>query len=172
MTVAGAASPLRKELRPDAAGGEADADRAVTAMYGRQYRSLVRLATLLVGDIRGAEDVVQESFVAMHGDWNRLGDYDRALAYLRRSVVSRSRSAPHPAVAHAAEGEWPAAVISAIRGLPRLQREALVLRLYLDLPDGQIASAMGTSLAAVRGHAARGMAILRDVLHGASAAAS
>ena len=47
------------------AGG--DADRAVTALYRTHYRSLVRLAVLLVRDIATAEDVVQDSFVAMHG---------------------------------------------------------------------------------------------------------
>src|ERR1017187_8888411 len=43
---------------------EWDADRAVTALYAEHYRSLVRLAVLLVRDMATAEEVVQESFVA------------------------------------------------------------------------------------------------------------
>ncbi|MGZ4616900.1 MAG: sigma factor, partial [Actinomycetes bacterium] len=70
-----------------------DADEAVTQLYASQYRSLVRIAALLLRDVAAAEEVVQESFIAMHGSWRRLRDPDRALAYLRQSVVNRSRSA-------------------------------------------------------------------------------
>ena len=35
---------------------------------------------------------MQDSFVAMHSKWARLHDPDKALAYLRQSVVNRSRS--------------------------------------------------------------------------------
>src|SRR6266540_3417163 len=62
-----------------------DADEAVTALYTVHYRSLVRLAALLLRDLATAEEVVQDSFVAMHGKWQRLRDPDRALAYLRQS---------------------------------------------------------------------------------------
>ncbi|MGO8982820.1 MAG: sigma factor-like helix-turn-helix DNA-binding protein [Streptosporangiaceae bacterium] len=55
-------------------------------------------------------------------------------------------------------------MVSAVRGLPRRQREALVLRHYLSLPDGQIAAVMGISRSAVRVHSARGLAALRRVL--------
>ena len=71
---------------------EWDADRAVTAIYSEHYRSLVRLAAFLVRDNATAEEVVQDSFVAMHGAWRRLRDTDKALSYLRQSVVNRSRS--------------------------------------------------------------------------------
>src|SRR5213595_2847146 len=71
---------------------EWDAARAVTAIYTAHYRSLVRLAALLVRDVATAEEVVQDAFVAMHGAWRRLRDPDKALSYLRQSVVNRSRS--------------------------------------------------------------------------------
>jgi DNA-directed RNA polymerase specialized sigma24 family protein len=144
---------------PEAA--ESDADRALTALYQSHYSALVRLAALLAGDVNTAEDIVQDSFVAMHGDWSRLRDHDQAASYLRQAVVSRSRSIlPHPAVtARSPAGQ--SAVICAIRALPARQREALVLRLYLDLTDGQVAAAMGIPRDAVRGHASLGMAALR-----------
>src|SRR6476646_9435081 len=71
---------------------EWDAEQAVTAMYSTHYRSLVRLAALLVRDVATAEEVVQDSFIAMHGAWRRLRDNDKALSYLRQSVVNRARS--------------------------------------------------------------------------------
>src|ERR1043166_1861900 len=76
----------------DSVATEWDADRAVTAIYSEHYRSLVRLAALLVRDVATAEEVVQDSFVAMHGAWRRLRESDKALSYLRQSVVNRSRS--------------------------------------------------------------------------------
>jgi RNA polymerase sigma-70 factor (sigma-E family) len=160
---------------------EWDADRAVTAIYSEHYRSLVRLAALLVRDVATAEEVVQDSFVAMHGAWRRLRESDKALSYLRQSVVNRSRSvlrhrvvvdrnAPKPApdMPSAEQGAISllerSAVISALRTLPPRQREALVLKYYADLSEAQIASAMGISRGAVKSHTARAMSSLRVVL--------
>jgi RNA polymerase sigma factor (sigma-70 family) len=55
-------------------------------------------------------------------------------------------------------------VISALRGLPDRQRQALVLRYYADLSEAQIAEMMGISKGAVKSHTARGMSSLRAVL--------
>lgn len=160
---------------------EWDADRAVTAIYSEHYRSLVRLAAFLVRDNATAEEVVQDSFVAMHGAWRRLRDTDKALSYLRQSVVNRSRSVlrhrmvvdkntpkPPPDMPSAEHGAIiqleRSAVVSALRALPERQREALVLRYYGDLSEAQIASVMGISRGAVKSHTARAMAALRIVL--------
>jgi RNA polymerase sigma-70 factor (sigma-E family) len=158
-----------------------DADRAVTALYSAHYRSLVRLAALLVRDVATAEEVVQDSFVAMHGGWRRLRDSDKALSYLRQSVVNRSRSVlrhrvvvdrnapkPPPDMPSAEHGAFAlierSAVVAALRTLPPRQREALVLRYYGDLSEAQIAAAMGISKGAVKSHTARAMTALRSVL--------
>lgn len=155
-----------------------DADRALTAMYGDHYRCLVGLALLLVQDLTTAEDVVQDSFVAMRTAWSRQRDSGEALAYLRRSVVNRSRSAPRhraviepdscppgAAVRGAEPGALPspedATVVGALRSLPARQREALVLRYYGDLPEAQVAAAMGVSQGAMRRHLSRATAALQ-----------
>ena len=117
----------------------------------------------------------------MNGAWRRLRDPDKALSYLRQSVVNRSRSvlrhravvdkyAPKPApdAPSAEEGAIAllerSAVVAALRTLPTRQREALVLRYYADLSEAQIASAMGISRGAVKSHMTRGMSALRSVL--------
>jgi RNA polymerase sigma-70 factor (sigma-E family) len=158
-----------------------DADRAVTALYRIHYRSLVRLATLLVGDIATAEEIVQDSFIAVHAAWRRLRDGDRALSYLRQWVVNRSRSAPrhHMTGNRAAPNPMPSMpgaeqaeiaqlerspLVLALRALPPRQREALVLHYYAGLPEDQIASAMGISRGAVRSHTAQAVLSLRAVL--------
>ncbi len=160
---------------------ERSADHAVSELYSLHYGTLVRLAALLVRDTPTAEEIVQDSFAAMHGSWQRLRDDAKALSYLRRTVVNRSRSvlrhraaadkdvqkAPPnaPSAQHGAliQLERPA-VIAALRGLPARQREAIVLRYYGNLSDADIATAMGTSRAAVKSHAARGMNVLRAAL--------
>jgi hypothetical protein len=204
-----------------AAGSESGADRAVTAMYRTQYRGLVRLAVLLVGELGPAEAVVQDAFAAMHREWRRLRSLDAALPFLYRSVVAGSRaSAPAPVLAVAPRYAAPAGeaagrdlrtlqavpsraaetagataaggmggmagagraglvagpggasepgaveppgVIPALQRLPGPQREALALRLYLDLRDDQIAAAMQVTRAAARDHVAGGLAALRGV---------
>jgi RNA polymerase sigma-70 factor (sigma-E family) len=155
-----------------------DADEAVTQLYAAHYRALVRLATLLLRDVGAAEEIVQDSFVAMHGSWRRIRDHDRALAYLRQAVVNRSRSAlrhrtveqrhapaPMPDHASAEHGALEALeredLIRALHRLPRRQREVLVLRYYVDLSEAQIADTIGISRGAVKSHASRGMAALR-----------
>jgi RNA polymerase sigma-70 factor (sigma-E family) len=160
---------------------EWDADRVVTAIYSEHYRSLVRLAAFLVRDNATAEEVVQDSFVAMHGAWRRLRDTDKALSYLRQSVVNRSRSVlrhrvvvdkntpkPPPDMPSAEHGAIiqleRSAVVTALRALPERQREALVLRYYGDMSEAQIASVMGISRGAVKSHTARAMSALRAVL--------
>jgi RNA polymerase sigma-70 factor (sigma-E family) len=172
-------------LVADAAHGcapaEWDAGRAVTALYGEHYRSLVRLAAFLVHDLGTAEEVVQDSFLAMHSAWGRLRDDGKALRYLRRSVVNRSRSvlrhravvdrnAPRPApdLPSAEHGALSAlersAVVTALLSLPQRQREALVLRYYGELSEAQIATAMGISKGAVKSHTSRAVAALRVIL--------
>jgi RNA polymerase sigma-70 factor (sigma-E family) len=164
-----------------AAGPEPAADRAVAELYSLHYQSLVHLASLLVRDTATAEEVVQDSFVAMHGGWQRLRDAEKALAYLRQSVVNRSRSvlrhrtvvdknlqkAP-PDMPSAEHGALVllerSAVVAALRGLPERQREAIVLRYYADLSEAEIADTMGISRGAVKSHTARGMASLRAAL--------
>jgi RNA polymerase sigma-70 factor (sigma-E family) len=161
------------------------ADVAVARLFATQYRPLVRLATLLLHDVGLAEELTQDAFVSLHQKWGRLRDPQRAVAYLRQSVVNRSRSAlrhrsvvdrflrrqPDPmtvpsAEAAAMDAQEHAVVLSAVRLLPTRQREALVLRYYLDLSEAQTAEAMGISEGAVKSHTFRAMTALRRHLGG------
>lgn len=161
------------------------AEDAVTALYTAEYVPLVRLAALLTRDVGAAEEIVQDCFVALHLHWARLRDPDAGAAYLRRSVVNRCRSAlrhrsvvdrflgrARPEVGPSAESEvldsgGYAEVLAAVRALPARQREALVLRYYLDLSEAQTAQAMGISPGAVKSHTARALATLRRELESA-----
>jgi RNA polymerase sigma-70 factor (sigma-E family) len=160
---------------------EREAAQAVTALYSAHYRPLVGLAVLLVRDLATAEEIVQDSFIAIYGAWSGLRDTEKALFYLRQSVVKRSRSvlrhrvvadrnAPEPApdLPGAEQGALTPLkhrqVVAALSQLPPRQREALVLRYYGNLSEAQIAAAMGISRGALRSHTARAMASLRALL--------
>jgi len=174
-------------IHGDTAAPAWSADDAVTALYGTQYGPLVRLATLLIRDRGAAEEIVQDSFVELHRRWGRLRDPQAGAAYLRRSVVNRSRSAlRHRGVVErflgrarqrevvpSAESQvldagGYAEMLATVRALPARQREALVLRYYLDLSEAQTAQVMGVSTGAVKSHTARGLAALRRDLESRS----
>lgn len=176
-----ASGPAGIGIEIPGAGADRDADEAVAALYSAYYRPLVRLAVLLVHDIPTAEDVVQDSFIALHAGFRRLRDSDKALAYLRIAVVNRSRSVlrhrivvdrPAPGIAPEVPSAEPeqlalierSAMVSALRALPARQREALVLRYYAGLSEAQIASTMGITRGAVKSHTARAMSSLSDEL--------
>jgi RNA polymerase sigma-70 factor (sigma-E family) len=186
-------APDDEELAPDTSATSAfDAEEqrqpavwaaadVVTEIYHGHYHSLVRLAVLLVHDVQTAEEVVQDAFEAMHLASRRLRDSERALQYLRQTVVNKSRSvlrhrkvvdlhAPKPApdepsAEHAALAILErSAVAAALRALPERQREAIALRYYADFSEADIAKAMGISKGAVKSHTARAMASLKMML--------
>jgi len=165
---------------PSAAPGAA-ADAAVTALYQAHALGLIRLAYLMLGDAAAAEDVVQEAFTGLYRRWAELSDPAKALPYVRSSVLNASRSQlrrlgarppgagqPLPpavsAEAAALSGEDRREVLSALRRLPGRQREVLVLRYYLDLPEPEIAAVMGIGPSTVRSTAHRALAALGRML--------
>jgi RNA polymerase sigma-70 factor (sigma-E family) len=157
------------------------ADQAISELYHVHWNRLVRLATLLTRDASVAEEIVQDSFVALHRRWGKLAEHASAAAYLRTSVVNGSRSAlrhrgveerhrqpgpPEPAgpEEHAVRADADSRVMAALRTLSRRQQEVLVLRYYGDYSEQDIASTLGLSKGAVKSHAHRGLAALRDAL--------
>lgn len=145
--------------------------------YREHYRSLVRLASVLLDDIGTCEEIVQEAFVQVWRRGPALREPDRLPAYLRSAVLNGARSAlrhrsvserhlhvaPDPAPgaeATALAGDADGEVIAALRSLPERQREVLSLRYYLDLSEVDIARALGISTGSVKTHASRGLAAL------------
>jgi RNA polymerase sigma-70 factor (sigma-E family) len=161
----------------------AEARTAVTALYQVHAVGLIRLAVVMIGDRQTAEDVVQEAFCGLFRRWAQLADKDKALSYVRSSALNGCRSelrrririerrASRDAAAADAEsaeylaliGEEHREVLAALRRLPRRQREALVLRFYLDLSEHEIAAAMGISPGTVKSTTSRALAALGRLL--------
>lgn len=148
-------------------------------LYREHYRSLVRLASILIDDVATCEELVQDAFVAVlrrSGGWT---DAASAPAYLRSAVLNGARShlrkqqvrrrwlrsteppghhapADGPTLVHAETQ----AMLDALRALPERQREVLALRYYLDLSEAEIAATLGISAGSVKTHAHRGLSAL------------
>lgn len=155
-----------------------DAEAAVTALYRQHALGLTRLAHVMLGDRPGAEDVVHEAFYGLYRRWDRLKDPAKAPQYLRSSVLNGCRTqlrrsrppggtpadragAIQPsAEADVLAGEDRRDVLAAITRLPDRQREVLVLRYYLDEPEGVIAAALGIGASTVRSTLSRALKAL------------
>jgi RNA polymerase sigma-70 factor (sigma-E family) len=167
---------------------------AVTTLYAEHALGLVRLAVVLTGDRGTAEDVVQDAFLGLYRRWDSLADTAAPLGYLRVSVVNGCRTAlrrrsrlwigptadfaeaageggddgraglAESAEARAMLGDEQRTVAAALRKLPRRQREAVVLRYYLDLSEEETAQAMGVSRGTVKSATHRALAAVGRIL--------
>ncbi|MFC8450628.1 SigE family RNA polymerase sigma factor [Kitasatospora sp. NPDC057223] len=170
--------PVDRTMTAVAAGTAGTSEDLLTETYQAHYRSLLRLAALLLDDISTCEDVVQEAFIRVHSARRRVREPEKTLAYLRQTVVNLSRSTlrrrilglrllpkPMPDMASAEEGAYDALerdqLKAALRGLQRRQREVLVLRYYVDMTEAQVADTLGISLGSVKAYGSRGIAALR-----------
>ncbi len=138
---------------------------------------LLRTAYLLTGDQHAAEDLAQSAAERTCAAWSKVRRADDPHSYVRRIMVNQHarrwrRRAPEvlveavPDTAGSDDGYARAdqrrALLAALAALPPRQREAVVLRHWEDLSDSQAAAAMGCSTGAVRSHAAKGIAKLRE----------
>jgi len=163
---------------------DVEREAAMTHLFDAHHTELLRLAVLLGAD-GDAEDVVAEAYCELHRRWDRLRDQGAALPYLRSVVcnLARMRLRHLQVVRRHVEregGRWEtdvrsaeaevvlredqSEVVAALHTLPARQRQALVLRYWLDLREAEVAAAMGISCGAVKAHTSRGMAALTRAL--------
>lgn len=165
---------------------DVERETAIARVFDGHHAQLVRLAALL-GAGHEAEDVVAEAFCELYRRWHRLRSPDAAMAYVRGAVVNlvrmrlrhlqvvrrhRDGSLP-PADIVSAENEVlvredQRALVCALDRLAPRQREAIVLRYWMDLKETEIAAAMGLSSGAVKSHTARAMASLTRAMESES----
>ena len=165
------------------ASPDADARQQVSALFEAHALGLVRLAKVMLGDQSIAEDVVQDAFVGMYRRWASLQDREKALGYLRMSVLNGCRTAHRnrtrrdralrltpdaDGIASAEEsaliGEANREVLAALRALPARQREAVVLRHYLGLTEEEAARAMKITRGTIKSATSRGLSTLARIL--------
>lgn len=153
---------------------------SIAELYEATADDARRLAYLLTGDLQLSEDVVQDAFVKLTGRLLHLRDSRAFGAYLNRTVVnlcrmrfrrqrveSRYLAGQRPQEGtEAPDTEASETVKWALMQLPYRQRAAIVLRFYVDLPDGETAVILGCAPATVRSLISRGMVSMRELLEG------
>jgi RNA polymerase sigma-70 factor (sigma-E family) len=149
-------------------------------VFAAHHAEALRIAYLLCGDPHRAEDAVADAFVRVYRRWRR-GGIEHPRSYIRRAVVNevnsrfrrlaveRREAARHhgddrgmrDAADQLAEQDE---LFRALQQLPERQRTAIVLRYWGDLPEADVAEAMGTSVGTVKSSVSRGLARLRAVM--------
>jgi RNA polymerase sigma-70 factor (sigma-E family) len=150
----------------------------LATLFAQHHQRLLRIAFLLSGDDRVAEDLVADAFAKAYRHLAR-GRVTDPGAYLRRAVVNgwkrqvgrriRDRErARHLRVGWDPAFEDAAAerdrVLAALATLPPRQRAVVVLRFLDDLSEAATADALGISPGAVKSHSHRALARLRTTL--------
>jgi RNA polymerase sigma-70 factor (sigma-E family) len=141
-------------------------------------RALQRTAHLLTGDWALAEDLVQTALARAWPRWERIMRRDDPETYVRRVMVntwatwSRRRwrgERPSPAVPdRAAAGDLAEEVTArvglrvALASLTGRQRAVLVLRVYDDLSEAQVANVLNCSVGTVKATMSQALAKLRE----------
>lgn len=166
-------------------------ERARRALYEAYYAATFRLACVLLGDARDAEEVVQDTFVYLFRNLHRYDEERGSFwTWLRVTLVSRCRNKrrrrrlsmvsleilgavgrspadPNPSrdPARALQMESQRRVIwEALEDVSPGAREALILRYYEGLPYAEIGEILGCSAAAARSRVAHGKVQLRRLL--------
>ena len=140
--------------------------------------ALLRSGWLLTGDWPSAEDLVQTALAAVWPRWNSLTRQDAPELYVRKIMVNTYlRWRQRRWTGEVATGRLPElqaygdvfaqvdarqALIAALDRLPARQRAVVVLRYFADQTESQTAEAMGCSVGAVKSHASKALAKLRD----------
>lgn len=133
----------------------------------------VVLAWRISGDRSTAEDAAVEALARAHVRWRRLGAESWAEAWVMRVTINeaiRALPRPQPVVPAPVLADPTDAVVlrhtlsAALDSLPRRQREVIVLRYLLGLPEPEVARVLGVSLGTVKTHLRRGLAGLRKTV--------
>jgi len=139
--------------------------------------SLLGTAFLLTRDRQAAEELVQDSLVALYPKWPRVQAADSPMAYVRRSLINRflnqRRSKAGSELVTDLVPEPPprrdfSAMLAdsdqlrqALAKLPARQRAAVVLRYFHDYSDQQCADAMNCRIGTVRSLISRALSSMR-----------
>jgi RNA polymerase sigma-70 factor (sigma-E family) len=145
---------------------------------GARQRALQRTAWLLTGDWAMAEDLVQAALARSWPRWGRIRRRDDPEVYVRRVMVNTwagwRRRRWHGEKTSAVLPDSPAggdvasevalrmAVQGALEALPRRQRAVLVLRVYDDLSEAQVAQTLNCPVGTVKSAMSRALAKLRE----------
>jgi RNA polymerase sigma-70 factor (sigma-E family) len=140
-------------------------------LYGRAYG----VAFQLLGSRSEAEDVAQEALARAFVHWRKIRGYAEAWVvrvagnlaidtWRKRRHVDGHRSTDDVPGVTPGPSAQRVDLHRALASLSKRQREVLVLRFLADLPEADVARALGCSVGSVKQHASRGLATLRTTM--------
>lgn len=135
------------------------------------YPRALRLAERMLGNRAAAEDVAAETMARALMRWERL-DPERVAGWVLKvtanqaiDLLRRKGRTLTPGVVDLEDSTtMRLALGSALRKLPRRQREAIVLRYLSEFSEAETAAALGISTGSVKTHVHRGLRTLRGEL--------
>jgi RNA polymerase sigma-70 factor (sigma-E family) len=133
--------------------------------------TLLKAAWFISGDAGSAEELVQAALEKVYLAWHRV-DPGKAVAYARRTMLHqhidtrrrrvRERLTDTPPERPAYEvSEDTAFLVRVLGELSERERQVVVLRYYVDLPESEVADLLDVSVGTVKSTASRGLAHLR-----------
>lgn len=141
-------------------------DTEFDTLWSRAYG----VAYVVLGDRGESEDIAQETLARALVRWKKVSAYAEPwvvrvagnLAIDRVRQRQRARGVPAPDVppVDAQRVDLQRALIA----LSPKQREVVMLRYLVDLPEAEVAQSLGCSVGTVKTHASRGLAALRKQL--------
>ena len=155
--------------------GDGGISPILAELYLAHYNALVRLAALLTCSAQLADEIAADALASLLTiPMKARASSGRELYLLRREVVVRARhivrqqrATPrlqrgrHAADIPADASQWQRSpVVRILASLPIIQREAVVLRHYLDLSEEDAAAVMGVGTRVVRRSLASGIEAL------------
>jgi RNA polymerase sigma-70 factor (sigma-E family) len=153
---------------------DVDSDAGFRAVYAAQFTTLVRLAYVTTGGLPTAEDMVQDVFVDLYRrratvtdpvSWLRRATVNRCTSWVRRRIVERKHAEVGPPSPNGQQLSPDAvAVRAALARLRPRHRAAVFMRYYLDLPEGDIADALGCRPGTVKSLLHRGLREMKERL--------
>jgi RNA polymerase sigma factor (sigma-70 family) len=143
-------------------------------LFREEFPAVMRSVFLICHDTHRAQDITQDAFVQLLKHWEKVSRYDRPGAWVRRVAIrltmqslrrERLRSLLERHVeppVHRVPVDLD--VLNAIRSLPKMQRAAVVLFYFDDMPLVEVADILGCSNATARVHLHRARGRLAELL--------
>lgn len=158
-------------------------DDPIQRCFDASYRRLVGQLYGVCGDLAEAEEAVAEAFARAVSRRRAFERLDQPEAWLRTVAVNVARtryrrqavgarllgrgSTSPPEMRRPELSDERLALVTALRALPRPQREALALHYLADMPVAEVAATLGVPVGTVKARLSRGRATLATVLDGA-----
>jgi RNA polymerase sigma-70 factor (sigma-E family) len=145
--------------------------------YGTSRDTCLRAVLASVGDRQLAEDLVAEAFTRAWVSWGSVSRHPAPSAWIVRTALNTRVSwwrrrrrevaleGDHDvADTTAGDPDLDPALLTALRRLPRRQREVIVFRVFLDLDTQATAKVLGIAPGTVTAHLSRAVTTLRGHL--------